>query len=148
MIWVIYVITKRLRNDYVISKLLFYHDVIWWRHMVTHIVWIIQYESFHREEIFVVVDFVWKINLTSWLDSWTAVENRLVGKCMLGSLEKYIRSGHIWPLGGDKTIFFIIHMEIQYIWSHRFLNATSVQISKVTPDFFYRIGFSGSQSIF
>ena len=145
MIWVIYVITKRLRNDYVISKLLSYHDVI---DMVTHIVWIIQYESFHREEIFVVVDFVWKINLTSWLDSWTAVENRLVGKCMLGSLEKYIRSGHIWPLGGGKTIFFIIHMEIQYIWSHRFLNATSVQISKVTPDFFTESDSAGPKVYF
>ena len=60
-------------NDNVISKLLRIHDVI---DIVTHIVWIMQYESSNRENIF----FNWfsmKTNLTSWLDTSTAVKSRL-----------------------------------------------------------------------
>ena len=60
------------------------------------------------------------------------VENRLVEKRMVDSLKKHFRSGYIQPLGDGKTIFFIIHIEIQYIFSHRGIkNPIFVQISPV-----------------
>ena len=79
-----------LLNDYVMITSYQNHCVI----MTSWIWWLILYESFHHEDIFVVVDFVWKINLTCWLNSRTAVENRLVEKRMVGSIEKHLRSGY------------------------------------------------------
>ena len=73
-----------------------YHDP-----MVTHIAWIIQFVWLNRKKT-CYHDSVWKIKLTSWLDNSTAVENRLVGKCNSGLVEKHIRSAYIQPLGGAK----------------------------------------------
>ena len=48
---------------------------------------------------------VWKINLTSWLDNSTAVENRLVGKSRSGLAGKHIGFTYIEPPGGANYQF-------------------------------------------